>query len=101
MSIITSDKLPIISEERSSSSSPRYDEPDLIGRETEDFHSKVEREVVKVPKCTYSNEANSTSKYFLCTCSTSAKGFDLICEACAKHCHSYLFLYPISKNRVI
>ena len=88
MSIITSDKLPIISEERSSPpSSPRYDEPDLIGTETEDFNSKIEREVVKVPKCTYSNEAKSASKYFLCTCSTSAKGFDLICEACAKHCH--------------
>ena len=88
MSLITSDKLPAISEEKSpSSSSPRFDEPDLIGKETEDFISKVEREVVKVPKCTYSNEAKSASKYFLCTCSTSAKGFDLICEACAKHCH--------------
>ena len=86
MSVITSDKL---SKSNSSSppSSPRYDQEELIGRETEDFLFKIEREVVIVPKCTYSNEAKSASKYFLCTCSTSAKGFDLICEACAKHCH--------------
>ena len=87
MSIITSEKLPIITEERSPPASPRYDEADLIGRETDDFVAKIEREVVIVPNCTYSNEAKSASKYFLCTCSTSAKGFDLICEACAKFCH--------------
>ena len=87
MSVITSDQLPIITEERSPPASPRYDEADLIGRETDDFVSKIEREVVIVPNCTYSNEAKSASKYFLCTCSTSAKGFDLICEACAKFCH--------------
>ena len=60
---------------------------DLIGVSTEDFLFKEENEVVIVPNCTYSNEAKSASKYFLCTCSTSAKGFDLICEACAKFCH--------------
>ena len=68
--------------------SPRFaDNYELIGRETDDFLSKIEKEVVIVPLCTYSNEAKSASKYFLCTCSTSAKGFDLICEACAKYCH--------------
>ena len=60
---------------------------ELIGKETDDFICKSEKEVVKVPNCTYSNEVKSTSKYFLCTCSTSSKGFDLICEACAQHCH--------------
>ena len=31
MSVITSDQLPIITEERSPPASPRYDEADLIG----------------------------------------------------------------------
>ena len=89
MSVINTDKLEIISEEHSSSppGSPRNDEADLIGTENEDFLAKLERDVIRVPNCTYSNEAKSDSKYFLCTCSTSAKGFDLICEACAKYCH--------------
>ena len=43
MSVITSDQLPIITEERSPPASPRYDEADLIGRETDDFVSKIER----------------------------------------------------------
>jgi len=60
---------------------------ELINNEREDFKSKVENEVIRVPSCTYSNEAESSSKYFLCICSTSPKGFDLICEACAKICH--------------
>ena len=69
-------------------SSPRFiEDTDLIGREADDFVVKTEKEVVKVPKCTYNNEAKSSSKYFLCTCSTSNKGFDVICEACAKYCH--------------
>ena len=69
-------------------SSPRFiEDTDLIGREADDFVVKTEKEVVKVPNCTYNNEAKSSSKYFLCTCSTSNKGFDVICEACAKYCH--------------
>jgi hypothetical protein len=75
-------------EEKKAPTSPRFgDSYELIGRETDDFLSKIEKEVVIVPLCTYSNEAKSASKYYLCTCSTSAKGFDLICEACAKYCH--------------
>ena len=71
-----------------SPNSPRFSEDNkLILKETDDFICKSEEEVVKVPNCTYCNEVNSTSKYFLCTCSTSSKGFDLICEACAQHCH--------------
>ena len=72
-------------EEKKAPTSPRFgDSYELIGRETDDFLSKIEKEVVIVPLCTYSNEAKSASKYYLCTCSTSAKGFDLICEACAR-----------------
>ena len=87
MSKVTSDKGSIDNTSKSPNSPRSGDDYDLIGRETDDFLFKSEKEVVIVPNCTYSNEAKSTSKYFLCTCSTSSKGFDLICEACAKHCH--------------
>ena len=88
MSLIHSDKASKKEEEKDiSTNSVINDNERLIGKETEDFISKEEKEVVRVSNCTYSNEAKSSSKYFLCICSTSPKGFDLICEACAKFCH--------------
>ena len=69
------------------SSSSQNEQEELTSTEAEDFISKQEREVIKVPNCSYSNEAKSLSKYFLCICSTSPKGFEPICEACAKVCH--------------
>ena len=88
MSLIQPDKASKKDEEKEISTSSRINEKEeLIGKETEDFISKMENEVVRVPLCTYSNEAKSSSKYFLCICSTSPKGFDLICDACAKFCH--------------
>jgi len=69
------------------STSSQNEQEELISNEPEDFISKEEREVIKVPNCSYSNEAKSLSKYFLCICSTSPKGFEPICEACAKVCH--------------
>ncbi len=72
---------------KSPSASSQTEENDLISNDIEDFISKEEREVIKVPNCSYSNEAKSMSKYFLCICSTSPKGFEPICEACAKVCH--------------
>ena len=69
----------------STNSEPEKEE--LISNETENFIAKEEREVIKVSNCTYSNEAKTASKYYLCICSTSPKGFEPICEACAKYCH--------------
>ena len=87
MSIIESENNSNLAKQKSPSSSSHYEQEDLISRETEDFVAKDEREVIKVPNCSYSNEAKSLSKYFLCICSTSPKGFEPICEACAKTCH--------------
>jgi hypothetical protein len=87
MSIIESENNSNQAKFKSPSSSSRYEQEELISRETEDFVAKEEREVIKVPNCSYSNEAKSLSKYFLCICSTSPKGFEPICEACAKTCH--------------
>ena len=70
-----------------STSSQNEQEELISSNEPEDFISKEEREVIKVPNCSYSNEAKSLSKYYLCICSTSPKGFEPICEACAKACH--------------
>ena len=54
---------------------------------SDDFIPKTEEEVIRVPDCTYANDSNKNAKYFLCPCSTSSKGFEPICEACAKNCH--------------
>ena len=53
---------------------------------TDDFIAKTEEEVIRVPNCTYANN-NKQAKYFLCTCTSSTKGFEPICEACALLCH--------------
>ena len=87
MSIIPSERSSNPKRSKSPSSSSQYEQEELISNETEDFISKEEKEVIKVPSCSYSNEAKSMSKYFLCICSTSPKGFEPICEACAKVCH--------------
>ncbi len=87
MSIIESEKSSNRKKSKNISSSSQIEQEELISNETEDFISKAEREVIKVPNCSYSNEAKSLSKYFLCICSTSPKGFEPICEACAKVCH--------------
>ena len=72
-------------EEKQAPTSPRFgDSYELIGRETDDFLSKIEKEVVIVPLCTYSNEAKSASKYYLCTCSTS------VCKILPQKTCSYL-----------
>ena len=84
MSIVQSE---ISKRSKNASSSSQYEQEELISNEPEDFISKEEREVIKVPNCSYSNEAKSLSKYFLCICSTSPKGFEPICAACAKVCH--------------
>ena len=49
------------------------------------FKAKSEIEVIKVPKCTYSNDVKEKSKYYLCQC--SPEEFFPICEGCAKKCH--------------
>ena len=59
----------------------------IDNNDTQEFRAKEEREVIKVSNCSYSNESKSIPKYFLCLCSTSPKGFEPICEACAKICH--------------
>ena len=59
----------------------------IISTDTDDFLTKSEHEVIKVANCTYCNDKKTKSKYFLCPCSTSPKGFEPICEACAKTCH--------------
>ena len=87
MSVIASEKSSNRIRSKNLSSSSQNDQEELISNETEDFISKAEREVIKVPNCSYSNEAKSLSKYFLCICSTSPKGFEPICEACSKVCH--------------
>ena len=89
MSVIPSEHSSNPKRSKNLSSSSQYDneQDDLISNETEDFISKKEREVIKVLNCSYNNEAKSLSKYFLCICSTSPKGFEPICEACAKVCH--------------
>ena len=87
MSIIDSESTSKKVKFKSPSSSSNNEQEELITRETEDFVAKAEREVIKVPNCSYSNEAKSLSKYYLCICSTSPKGFEPICEACAKQCH--------------
>ena len=51
------------------------------------FKAKSEKEVIKVPKCTYANDVKEKSKYFLCQC--SSEEFYPICEGCAKKCHSH------------
>ena len=62
-----------------SPNSPRFSDDDkLIGKEVDDYIWKSEKEVVKIPNCIYNNEVKSTCKYFLFTCSTRSKGFDLI-----------------------
>jgi len=55
MSIITSSQLPIITEKSSPPPSHLYGEAYLIGRETDDSVSKIEREVVIIPNYTYGN----------------------------------------------
>ena len=50
------------------STNSEAEKEDLIGTETENFIAKEEREVIKVSNCTYSNEAKTASKYFLCIC---------------------------------
>lgn len=46
-------------------SSPRFiEDTDLIGREADDFVVKTEKEVVKVPNCTYNNEAKVPPNIF-------------------------------------
>ena len=87
MSIHGSESNSNIKKNRSPSSSSKYEEEEVLSRETEDFVSKGEREVIKVADCSYSNEEKGSLKYYLCICSTSPKGFEPICEACAKHCH--------------
>jgi len=89
MSVIQSERSSERKRSKNGSSSSQFgnEQDELISNETEDFISKKEREVIKVPNCSYSNEAKSMSKYFLCICSTSPKGFEPICEACAKVCH--------------
>ena len=89
MSVIQSERSSNPKRSKNLSSSSLYieEQDDLISNEIEDFISKKEQEVIKVPNCSYSNEAKSLSKYFLCICSTSPKGFEPICEACAKVCH--------------
>ena len=69
------------------SQSSYFDKEDLISNDKDNFITKEEKEIIKVPHCTYSNEAKISSKYYLCLCSTSPKGFEPICEACAKYCH--------------
>ena len=78
MSVIESEKSSNRKKSKNISSSSQMDQEELISNETEDFISKAEREVIKVPNCSYSNEAKSLSKYFLCICSTSPKGFEPI-----------------------
>ena len=87
MSVILSERSSNRKRSKNASTSSQNEQEDLISNEPEDFISKEEREVIKVPNCSYSNEAKSMSKYFLCICSTSPKGFEPICEACAKVCH--------------
>ena len=53
---------------------------------TDDVIPKTEEEVIRVANCTYANPQRQ-SKYFLCNCSSSTKGFEPICQACAFHCH--------------
>ena len=76
---------------KDNSSNSQTEKEEFISTESTNFIAKEEREVIKVPKCTYNNEAKSMSKYYLCLCSTSPKGFEPICEACAKQCHKRHF----------
>ncbi len=54
---------------------------------SDDFIAKTEEEVIRVPNCTYANDSSKQAKYYLCPCSSGTKGFEPICEACAKFCH--------------
>ena len=54
---------------------------------SDDFIAKTEEEVIRVPNCTYANDSSKQAKYYLCPWSSGTKGFEPICEACAKFCH--------------
>jgi hypothetical protein len=46
-----------------------------------------ENEIIKVPKCTYSNDVKYSTTYYFCQCSEDL--FYPICISCADKCHKH------------
>ena len=59
MSVILSERTSNRKRSKNASTNSQNEQEDLISKEPEDFISKEEREVIKVPNCSYSNEAKS------------------------------------------